>query len=142
MNWGYRLTLLFAGFAALIMTLVYKATHTKYELVSKDYYSDELRYQEKIDGRNNAAQAGAITLVTNGRFIEIALPQSLQQPDSASVWLYCPTNASHDRRIPLHFLNGSASIDKTQLAADNYELRLQLTVSRQPYYYTQPLDLR
>jgi len=49
MNWGNKLVLVFIVFGAFIGYLVYQAVNTKYDLVSKDYYKDELRYQEKID---------------------------------------------------------------------------------------------
>ncbi|MFZ8343681.1 FixH family protein, partial [Staphylococcus aureus] len=55
MNWGYKLLLAFISFALIIGILVYKSINTKYDLVSTEYYKDELRYQDKIDGSGNAA---------------------------------------------------------------------------------------
>lgn len=143
MNWGYRLTFLFVGFAAMMITLVYKATHTRYELVSKDYYSEELRYQEKIDGMNNANAVGDLILAQTDHIIELTLPAALHQnADSASAWFYCKTNAASDRKLKIVFEEGTAVIYVADFARDNYELKLQLTAGNKPYYYTKPVDLK
>lgn len=143
MSWGYRIMLLFTGFAALMITLVYKATHTKYELVSKDYYADELRYQEKIDGMNNASVAGNLTVTNDTKYIRVQLPASItQQPDSANAWFYCKTNASHDVRMNVVFVNGSLAVDRTKLFNEQYEFRLQFVAGKKRYHYTQYIDLR
>ncbi|NCI45683.1 FixH family protein [Sediminibacterium soli] len=142
MNWGYRLTLVFIGFTAMIGTLVYKATHTKYELVSKDYYSEELRYQEKIDGSNNATEAGALLLQQQDNTLTVSVPENLRATaDSANAWFYCKTDASKDKKIKLVFAEGNAVVNTSGFAADTYELRLQFTIGSKPYYYTKFLTI-
>jgi hypothetical protein len=143
MNWGYRLTLLFIGFAALMFTLVYKATHTRYELVSKDYYSEELRYQDKIDGMNNAAEAGDIVLSRQDHTLQIVLPDTLRNlSDTAEAWFYCKTEAASDRKLMTRFSSGEATIDIGNFPAASYEMRLQFSSGQKKYYYTKALDLR
>ena len=53
MTWGNKLLLVFAAFALLIGTLVYKCMQQNFELVSKDYYNDELQLykQKKLDAK-------------------------------------------------------------------------------------------
>lgn len=138
MNWGYRIIAVFAGFTVLIGTLVYKATHTKYELVSKDYYSEELRYQEKIDGMNNAAEAGDISFSQDAQSLQLLLPASLgNSADSAHAWFYCKTDASKDRKLLIRFTDGLAVIHTGGFAPEQYELKLQFTADNRQYYYTQ-----
>src|SRR6476469_1466632 len=106
MNWGNRLVLVFAGFAALIGTMVYKAVHTKFDLVSKDYYSDELKFQEKIDGNNNALTAGKLDIAATSGKVLIKLPASLATDViTADAWFYCKTNAAFDRRQQITITN-------------------------------------
>ena len=62
MNWGNKLILVFIVFAVMMSVLVYKSVNTKYDLVSKDYYKDELRYQDKIDGMHNAAKVSDVVV--------------------------------------------------------------------------------
>lgn len=143
MNWGYRLTILFSAFAVMMITLVYKATHTRYELVSKDYYAEELRYQEKIDGMNNAVKAGDIILTRNDHSIELVLPANLgNKVDSAQAWFYCKSNAASDKKLNIVFVDGTANINTDAFSHNDYELKLQFSESNKPYYYTKPVDLR
>ncbi|OYZ47929.1 MAG: hypothetical protein B7Y19_07425, partial [Sphingobacteriales bacterium 24-40-4] len=61
MNWGNKLVVVFVAFALFMGYMVYRALSTKYDLVSKDYYKDELRYQERIDGVKNAVALDSVT---------------------------------------------------------------------------------
>ena len=53
MNWGHKLMIVFIAFAAMMSYLAYRAFKTEFELVDKDYYKNELKYQEVIDGTNS-----------------------------------------------------------------------------------------
>ncbi len=136
MSWGNKLVIVFLVFAGLMATLVYNAVTTKFELVSIDYYKDELRYQEKIDGAANAAEAGKMILAQDTSTITIALPASLQTSQlKGEAWFYCKTNAKHDMRMPVQIENGSFVIDKKSFSKDSYELKLQLSVKNKQYYF-------
>lgn len=143
MNWGRGLTFVFIGFALLIGALVYGAMHTKFELVTKDYYRDELGYQEKIDGAKNASAAGEITLTADADSVYLQLPASLHDTDlQADAWFYCKVNSEFDQRSVIHVVNGRYSFSRKLFAAAAYELKLQLTAAGKKYYYTKNLSLR
>jgi hypothetical protein len=55
MNWGKSIVLVFIGFALFIGVLVTVCVRQQVSLVSKDYYQEELNYQQQIDELNNAA---------------------------------------------------------------------------------------
>lgn len=136
MSWGNKLLVVFVAFAGLMATLVYKAVNTKFELVTKDYYKDELRYQDKIDGRANATVAGELVLLQDNSTITIQLPESLNSAVAeGEAWFYCKTKAANDRRIPTKIENGRYIIDKAGFAKDSYELKLQLTSAEKKYYF-------
>ena len=46
MSWGIKITILYLGFVALILTLVFTCFGHKSELEYKDYYVRELKFQE------------------------------------------------------------------------------------------------
>lgn len=136
MSWGNKLVVVFVAFVGLIATLVYSAMNTKFELVTKDYYKEELRYQEKIDGAANAASAGQLQLQQDAATITLQLPASLSEGlAEGEAWFYCKTDAKKDRRLPVRIEEGRYSFDKDSFAKANYELKLQLLVKGQPYYY-------
>lgn len=137
MSWGNKLVFVFIAFAGLMGTLVFKAVNTKFELVSKDYYKDELRYQEKIDGTANAAVAGQIKLTQNASSIILQLPEALSTLIAeADAWFYCKTNAAKDQRFKIQIENGRYVFDKAKFMSDSYELKLQLTAGGKQYYFS------
>lgn len=139
MSWGNKLLLVFVGFAALIGTLVYKAVNTKFDLVSDDYYKDELKYQETIDGINNANKLSAITVSENAASVVIQLPNEMKGAKvEGEAWFYCKTNAALDKKIALH-VNADAQqvIEKSSLAKAIYTLKLSWKAGAEQYYSEQ-----
>lgn len=143
MNWGNKLVFVFIAFATLIGTLVYKAMHTKYELVSQDYYKDELRYQDKIDGKLNAAKISQIRISQNAEAVEIHLPVEMQGHSiKGEAWFYCKTDAGNDLRIPLEMdASGTQFVMKNKLAKGNYELKLNWQTGSEKYYSEETLTV-
>src|SRR3954471_1809897 len=126
MTWGNKLLLVFVGFAFLIGTLVYKCMQQNFELVSKDYYNDELRYQDKIDGANNANKLSSIQIAQTSEEVSIQLPKELNGlVTTGQAWFYCATSASNDRKIPLATGgDGITKISKSKLARTNYQVKV------------------
>jgi len=56
MNWGNKLFVTFLVFGTGMGYLVYRSVKTNFDLVEKDYYKSELRYQDVIDGTNRVNQ--------------------------------------------------------------------------------------
>jgi hypothetical protein len=56
MNFGKWVVVAFIAFASYIIFLVVVCMKQDINLVSKHYYSDELKYQEKLNRINNAAR--------------------------------------------------------------------------------------
>lgn len=144
MNWGNKLVVVFILFAILMATLVYKAVNTKFELVSKDYYKDELRYQDRIDGRNNAALIGKVSVTQDAEALTIGLPDEMKGVKVAGeAWFYCKTDAVRDRKIALVVdTSGKQLILKNQLTkGTTYELKLNWQAGDQKYYTEQIVNV-
>jgi len=136
MNWGNKLILVFVAFALLIGTLVYKATHTKFELVSKDYYKDELKYQEKIDGINNSNQLSEIEVAQNDSTVVLTFPKEITNGNiSGEALFYSITAAEKDRTIPIVVNNNKQQvIAKNRLLKANYKVKLTWKANNKNYY--------
>jgi hypothetical protein len=144
MSWGNKLLLVFVGFGMLITTLVYKCMQHNFELVSKDYYNDELRYQDKIDGVHNANKLSNVQIAQTPEEVSIQLPKELNGlATTGQVWFYCPTKASDDRKIPVEADdNGMFKIDKKKLARTNYQVKLSWQTGDDKFYNEQSLEVK
>ena len=142
MNWGRSLILVFVVFAAFMGYLVYRASGTHFDLVSKEYYKDELRYQDKIDGFRNAAAMEAVQLkVDSTGILQIRFPEQMKgKPVQGSLWLYCKTDAGKDLHIPLaEDTTGIRVINLSGKASGKYQAKLHWEVLRVPYEFEQEI---
>jgi hypothetical protein len=102
MNWGNKLVVVFIVFGIFIGYLVYRAVTTKYDLVSKDYYKDELRYQDKLDRIKNASKISEVKIDQDVDAIILHLPQEQKGlVVSGEVYFYCITDDRKDFRTSL-----------------------------------------
>lgn len=143
MNWGNGLVIVFGAFALLICTLVYKSSHTHFDLVSKDYYGDELRYQDKIDANANALKKSSVEVVQTKDSLVIVLPAEAAAGDlSGEAWFYCSSDASKDRKIALLPSAGSRqAIAANKLAKASYTLKLSWHSNNESFYNEKPVRI-
>lgn len=136
-NWGHKLTLGFVAFAGMMVFLVYQSMQTRYDLVSKEYYKDELQYQQVIDGTRRAHQlSSAVSAVQTDSAFIIRFPAEMkQQPVTGSAWFYCADDAQKDRKMNLQLNeDGLQYVDRRLLLPGNYTIKLRWELNDQQYY--------
>lgn len=140
-NWGHKLTLVFIVFAGMMFTLVYKCMHTNYELVTKEYYRDELVYQKVIDGTKNANQLSEITSVTSdANQVKLALPAGSAAGAKGTIWFYCASSESKDRHFDLApNAAGEQVFDRASFTAGHYTVKIQWESNGKQYFSEQAL---
>lgn len=144
MNWGNKLVVVFVVFGAFIGTMVYKAINTRYDLVSKDYYKEELRFQDKIDRINNAAKLSNVRVDQDASAITIHLPAEQKgYAVSGDVFFYCITDERKDFHTPLQ-LDSSATqvVLKNALQKGAYNLKINWQLGKEAYYFEEKLIIR
>jgi FixH protein len=141
MNWGQKLIIVFIVFAGGMIYLAYRCMHVNTELVSKEYYKDELKYQDIIDGTKTAnALIGRVELNQQGAVITVQLPAEMRHETvSGNIWFYCAADANRDRHIPLA-TNEEAlqQIDKNVLLPGVYIVKFDWTSNNKHYHTEQP----
>lgn len=144
MNWGNKLLLVFFVFAAGMFYLVYRSMHVNYELVSKEYYKDELRYQDVIDARNLAnTLSSKITVDLENDIILVRMPVEMKnQKVTGQIWFYCAADEKKDRHIALQ-LNADAEqkIRRETLLPGTYVMKFDWGSHNKHYYSEEPLTI-
>lgn len=144
MNWGNKLLVTFIVFGTGMGILVYKSMNTTYELVEKDYYKKELRYQEVIDGSNRANALSAVaSLRQTDRGIILQFPQEMKnQAITGSVLFYCAYNQKQDKRFDLEVNpDGFQVFNSTQIVPGNYTVKIGWNSNGKDYYTEKPLTV-
>ena len=137
MNWGHRLTIVFTVFASGMGYMVYRSMHVNTELVTKDYYKNELRYQEVIDGTKNAnALSTSVVIIRGDNAITIRFPEEMKNKTiTGSMWFYCAANKGNDRNIPIALdENAAQHIELSSLAKGQYTIKFDWYTDSKHYY--------
>ena len=137
LNWGHKIILVFIAFVAMMVTLVYKSMHTEFDLVSKEYYKEELGFQKVIDARNNANKLSSrIKVRQTGTQVIISLPAEMKdRVVKGDVHFYCPTQASNDKKVGLQMdTEGEIAFNKDQFTAAPYIVKVSWEADAVSYY--------
>ncbi len=140
--WPVGIIVTFALFFAGTVGLVVMACSQKVDLISADYYEQELKFQGRIDRverTQRTASHAAIAYDASGRCITVSLP-----PEQArlTVWgsieLYRPSAAGMDRAVRFApDANGTQRLDARGLAPGLWRVRVTWTAEKENYYLEQ-----
>lgn len=101
MSWGWRIAFLYSGFVLLILTFVVASTKQDFHLVTEDYYTAEVMYQQQIDRQRNArALPDPLHIRYESRAQRVVIDYPDDQADATGqVLLYRPSNSGMDRHF-------------------------------------------
>ena len=142
MNWGNKLILVFVAFGSFMSFMVYRCMKSPVNLVAKEYYRDEIAYQQVIDSRENtAALSSKVKLAQSNDSISIWLPEEMKdRPVTGNILFYCAADASRDRQLPLQVnANALQQLSVKTFVPGNYLVKISWEASDMHYYSEEPL---
>ncbi len=142
MSWGLKIGILYGSFVGMIVFLVFRTAHENIDLVSEDYYQQELEFQDRIDQSLATGKLGANPEVRiTADAIEIIFPDSVaQQGIAGRALFYRASDATKDVAIELQTNDaGVQLVDISQFTIGNYQLKLTWMSDGHPYYYEKQL---
>jgi hypothetical protein len=135
MNFGKWIAVAFVLFAMFIGTLVTVCVREDISLVSKNYYNDELKYQDQIGRINNTnllSEKPSIAKVENRIRVEFGNQFEIQKGE---LRLFCPSDPKMDKDFTLSATSGSRqSFDITSMKGGMYKARLLWKVNGKEYF--------
>lgn len=136
MNFGGKIVILYLSFVALIVTLVVMCFKQDVELVSADYYDQEIKFQDKIDASNNEKQLkhSIEHLVSKDEIILKADSVLLSKDFSGTITFFRPSDSKMDKEYKMDFRNSEQVINSKALRHGTYKLQLSWTNDRKQYF--------
>ena len=137
--WPVAIGTFFAVLITALAAWAVVAQRNREELVSADYYEQEIAYQQQIDRLRRSAAAG-VTFghVSGGQggSIRIVWPIASRPADvTGRVGLYRPSEAALDRELPLVVgVDGVQTIDAGTLKPGLWKVRVQWGPQQSGYY--------
>lgn len=135
LNWGHYIAISFSLFVLLVLYMVYRSYQNNHELVAEDYYNQEIKFQEVIDKKNNAAKLEKdISWESASGGILITFP-SAQGPVTGKILLFRPSDMHMDKTFDV-----SPDEENRQfltdpiLAPGKYLIQIDWTAGNEAYY--------
>jgi hypothetical protein len=144
LNWGTRILFLYVGFVALMGVLVWKSMHTQVNLVTEDYYAQELSFQHKLDAENATAaltQRPVISATPDAVLVFFPHEFSALPVEAKLHFYYAPDGAMDKEFDRLATSSGRLSIPRNALPALRYTAKLSWQCAGRNYYQETPLNL-
>ncbi|MFY0689223.1 MAG: FixH family protein [Cyclobacteriaceae bacterium] len=135
LNWGHYITIALLLFFAFIMYMVIGSFNQNIDLVSDDYYKQEIAYEDRIQQIKNQQEAKlSISAKASETGITINYPIANAQ---GKIQLYRPSEAKEDK---FYKISGNEQfIAKKDLSKGRYILKIEWGDGVESYY--QEIDL-
>jgi hypothetical protein len=137
MNWGKGITLIYIGFVILIGSMVYITTQQKFDLVSEDYYDQEIKFQDKINAAANAAALGSkVEFLLTANELIITMPDQLNMNTlKGNLLCYNSSDSKHDITFNLKpDETGKQIISREKFSHCQYILKLSFQDEGKSFY--------
>ncbi len=142
MNWGKWIVVSFVLFAMFIGTLVTVCVRQDINLVSKNYYADELAYQQQIERINNTSrlEEKPDISISNG-VIEIKFNQ-FNAMDKGEIKLFRPSDVRLDKQFALQVSEQTQQqFDVSTLPGGMYRVKMLWSMNGKEYYIEDMITL-
>lgn len=144
MSWGNKLLMAFLVFGAMISYLVFRAINTNFEMVEKDYYKKELRYQKVIDGNNLAnALSSQVEVKETADKVVVQMPVDFNNKQvSGNIVFYCAYDKTKDRTFEIQTESkGEQIVSKENINPGNYTVKIEWLCEGKNYYSEKNLTI-
>ncbi len=142
-GWGWKVGILYLSFVVMIITLVVASSRQKFDLVSKEYYKDELSYQQVLDASHNQAAMTETTVIrATEREVVIRFPAVFSGKDAEGhVTFYSPVSKDWDRTFALALQDNVMTIDRALLRKTSYKMKISYRLAGKEYYMENDINL-
>lgn len=129
MNWGKGIIVALALFVGFILFLVITLMRQDVDLVSEDYYKQEIDYEARIQKEQNGLNSAAkIKIVDQKSFVIIQLPDSIALTN-VLVNLKRPNDEKLDKSFKIEGTK-TFMLPKASLEKGKYDLTIEYTMNQ------------
>ncbi|WP_248723944.1 FixH family protein [Seonamhaeicola sp. ML3] len=145
LNWGTGIVLAFIGFISFIMYFIITMNiddSYDHDLVSENYYAEELAYQKDIDKlKNSKALSENITYKKTEKGLTIVFPSNKDFKNiTGKVFLYRPSNKQLDFESTISLSNPYLLIPDSRLVDGRWNIKIDWQYDGMSYLYKESIE--
>ncbi|WP_018477919.1 FixH family protein [Pontibacter roseus] len=144
--WPYAIVIAMVLFMGYIAMFVYRAMNQEVGLVSKDYYQQEIAYQDQIDRVKRTQALGDVMINYNAEAetILLQLPATYRDMSlSGTITLFRPSDDKLDKQFPLQLgRDQSQLIEASGLEKGVWKLRVNYSSGEETFYSEKTIQIR
>ncbi|MBP6334259.1 MAG: FixH family protein [Bacteroidia bacterium] len=136
-NWGWGIAIVLILFMVFILNLVFRCAGVKVDLVSENYYENEIKYQQQIDREKNALNLSQdIQISKDEQSVRIVYPPEFNRNEiNGTITFFKPDDAGLDFVLdvnPEESMIQQVSTDR--LKSGWWQVKIQWTYKEVEYY--------
>lgn len=138
-SWGHKILIVYLGFVAGILVLVFLANQQKFDLVTPNYYDAELKFQNVIDEKQRVAELSTPPKISHSvNSVSIQLPGEFAGKNvKGQLYLYRPSDATKDLKTNFATDKNFVEVALNKNLSGAYELKLSWQADGKTYYNEQ-----
>ncbi len=143
LNWGHKIGITYIVFVLLTLTMVGFFMMQDVDLVTPNYYEEEIKYQSKIDKLNRTKDDGAIiNYLVEKENLKLQFPKISDENISGEIFLYRPSDMKKDFKLPVQVNPDFSQIINTgKLDKGIWRISVQWNLGQKEYFSESVINL-
>jgi hypothetical protein len=143
--WAYGLTVFYVCFVLTVISACVILGKKRFDLVSADYYAEEIAYQDRIDSesRTKGLAGQPVFTVINHETVNVQFPAALiERVEQGDIVLYRPSDARKDMKVALSLAEtGMQTVTLETPLRGLWSARVSWSMEGETYYHEQAVIL-
>ncbi|MDV7188412.1 FixH family protein [Lutibacter sp. TH_r2] len=144
-SWPMGITIALVAFVIFILSFVFKVTFLdeyNHQLVSEDYYKDELNYQQEIDKLNNAVELKQNVLIEKTvEGLSIIFPSEFNPKEiTGKIYFQRLSNSKIDFELPIKLETNTVLIKNQDLVEGKWNVKIEWKAKEKEYLLKQKIN--
>jgi hypothetical protein len=143
LNWGTSIVIAFISFMSFILFFIVRMNiNAKYDhdLVSENYYADELKYQDDIDKLHNTTRLTENIYYKKVKGLKVYFPSTLEpEKITGKMFLYRPSNKQLDFETTISLSQPYLLIPDKRLVGGRWNIKIDWTYKGTSYLYKEAI---
>lgn len=137
LNWGYKIAIFYIAFMVFVALIVAFSFTQDVNLVTENYYEEEVKYQEHIDKvKRTEALPQQLLIQVENEFIALTFPELFKETKiDGKIQLYRPSDNKFDQTISIDVNSSNQQlIAKSDLQSGLWKIKIFWNVNTTEYY--------